>query len=123
MGKEDIELLKRNLRYGNYLKCLPVKWNPVNGRTVVKSKRQQREITVMLMIHLLATLCRLYSIILHPSNIIHRAEAIFGAMIYTISFFSRFDIPVDHGAVDVQNFVMISNNSETSKSILDVNYQ
>lgn len=120
MDKKDIEILKRNLRYGNYFKCLPIKWDSVNERIVVKSPWQQRHVIPMLVIHLLATLCRLYSITLHPSNIMHRAEAIFGALIYTIGLSIRLDIPVDHGAVQVLNFVMISIKPTTSKLILDV---
>lgn len=120
MAKEDIALLRRNLRYGNYLKCLPVKWDSINTRIVVKPQRQQRHVITMLVVHFLATLCRLYSIALHPANILHRSEATFGAMIYTMSFLIRFDIPVDQGAVEVMNFVMISINSGNSKLIHDV---
>lgn len=79
MANKDIKILKRNLRYGNYFKCLPVKWDAINGRIVVKSPRQQRPVIAMLIVHLLATLCRLYSTKLYPSSIVQRSEAALAA--------------------------------------------
>lgn len=123
MANEDIAILKQNLCYGNYLKCLPVKWDSVNGRVVVKSPRQQRHVIAMLMVHLLVTSCRLYSISLHPSNLINRSEAAFWALVYTVSFFLRFEISVDHGAVQIMNFLMNCNNFGTGELIRDANVQ
>lgn len=115
MGKEDIAILKRNLRYGNYFRCLPVRWDSAIGRIVVKSPRQQRYVIAMLFVHFMATLCRLYSITLHPTKLISRSEAAFGAMVYAVTFFIRFDIPADPAAVQVMNFMLTSTIAGISK--------
>lgn len=108
-------VLQRYLRITEYLKCLPVKWCSVKGIIIIRSPNQQKLVILTILVHFLATLCRLYSTTLYPSSLLNRAEAAFGAIIYTYMFISRFDIPVDNGTVDIVNFMITSNNSEARK--------
>lgn len=115
MGKEDIAILKRNLRYGTYFRCLLVRWASVTGRIVVRSSRQQRYVIAMLSVHFLATFCHLYSITLHQINLINHSEAAFGTIVYALSFLLRFEVPANPAAVQVMNFVLTSTTAEISK--------
>lgn len=69
---------------------------------------------VSLLAHFLAMFGRLYSMSLH-SNILDKAQATTGALVYAIAFMVRFDVPVDSVAAQLINLMFASSNANNGR--------
>lgn len=117
MTKDDVDLLKHCLSYGRYFKCIPVDWDYKSGRVIVKSRRQQIFVYFSILLNFLAMLCRIYSVSLHPSSIVACVEAATGAVLYTVNFLIRLDVPVDVKVVQMVNLIICETSIGKSLNI------
>lgn len=108
MHIKDINLIKHNLSYGSKYRCLPVRWdtNQDRIRSVVKGWKGQSLVRLSLLLNAVAVVARLFIILGRPLNLVDQAEAAISMAAYALCFLIRLDIPMDHLAVHLVNFLM-----------------
>ncbi|OXA53839.1 hypothetical protein Fcan01_10305 [Folsomia candida] len=113
MLKKDITLVKRNIKYGGYFVCLPIKWDKQHGKVFI-FPGAQKLIILSLALNFCVTLCRLLSTMTSSSGLLDRAQAGIGATAFALSFLIRFDIPIDHVPVQLVNLLLKGNGQSGS---------
>lgn len=106
MDIKDVNLIKHNLSCGSMYRCLPVKWDTNQDQIVVRDPKAQRVVRWSLLLNAFAVLARIFIIFSHELNLLEQAEAAIAMASYAMSFLIRLDIPVDHGAVHLVNYLI-----------------
>lgn len=119
MLKKDITLVKRNIKYGGYFVCLPIKWDKQHGKVFI-FPGAQKLIILSLALNFCVTLCRLLSTMTSSSGLLDRAQAGIGATAFALSFLIRFDIPIDHVPVQLVNLLLKGNGQSGKKTIVNL---
>lgn len=112
MRKEDIILIKRNLHRASYYRCLPVKWDSKTGNIVLQDTKSRKVVIFTLLVNLAICFCRIFTTFAHSSSLIDKAEAGIGAVMYSIGFILRFDLPIDHDIVKFVVFLILHPNEK-----------
>lgn len=123
MPPEDISLVKRNLKFCSYYRCLPVKWDSKLEKIVVLGTKSQKLVILSVFANFFVALSRIFATFTNSSSVMARSEAAIGAVIYTTGFLLRFDLPVDEVAVELLNFLIRLGNNEFGMSVLYHDYR
>ncbi|OXA53838.1 hypothetical protein Fcan01_10304 [Folsomia candida] len=113
MLNKDITLVKRNIKYGKYFACLPVKWDKRSGKVVI-FQGAQKTLILALLFNLCVIFCRLLSTLTGSSSLLDRAQAAIGAVFFVTGFLIRFDVPIDHRHVQLVNLLLKPNGESVS---------
>lgn len=106
MDIKDINLIKHNLACGSKYRCLRVKWDTSQDQIAVSGSRTQTMVRLSLLLNAVAVMARIFIIFTHPLNLIEQAEASIAMASYAMGFLIRLDIPIDHVAVHLVNFLI-----------------
>ncbi|OXA39593.1 hypothetical protein Fcan01_25608 [Folsomia candida] len=109
MLANDINFVKSYLKLGAYFGCLPVKWD-TQSRRIVASRRAQRITLLSYIFHSCILACRVFSTItLSSSELLDQGQACLGVVAYLTTIPIRFDVPIDHGNIQLANFLLQQN--------------
>lgn len=112
---EDIYLVKRNLNNGSYYRCLPVKWDCKQEKIGLHGAKSQKGVLLSLCVNCLLLFCRLFATFVNSRSIVAQSEAALGAIAYLTLFMIRCDLPVDHVAVKLVDFLIRQPNVKSGK--------